>query len=188
MVHRDLITCPITHLIALKLWFQLRSWFTFQLSPDPSTQTGQLLGNVSVSSASGKKRKGQVKKSRLLRLSEAKRQYQVAWYLVLQSLVSHITLVCSCRCEETINLPVPGQTRLNQCREKSRGNPSMVFGGKESACQCRRYRFNPWFRKIALKRKWQSTPVFLPGKSHGQRNLVGYSPWGRKRVGHDLTD
>ena len=97
-------------------------------------------------------------------------------------------LVCSCRGEETINLPVPRQTRLNQCREKSRGNPSMVFGGKESACQCRRYRFNPWFRKSPLKRKWQSTPVFLPGKSHGQRNLVGYSPWGHKRVGHDLTD
>jgi len=30
------------------------------------------------------------------------------------------------------------------------------------------------------RRKWQPTPVFLPGKSHGQRNLVGYSPWGRK--------
>ena len=35
-------------------------------------------------------------------------------------------------------------------------------------------------RKIPQKRKWQPTPVFLPGKSHGQRNLVGYSPWGRK--------
>ena len=30
------------------------------------------------------------------------------------------------------------------------------------------------------RRKWQPTPVFLPGKSHGQRSLVGYSPWGRK--------
>ena len=33
---------------------------------------------------------------------------------------------------------------------------------------------DPW------RRKWQSTPVLLPGKSHGQRSLVGYSPWGRK--------
>ena len=33
--------------------------------------------------------------------------------------------------------------------------------------------------------KWQPIPVFLPGKSHGQRSLVGYSPWSRKRVGHD---
>ena len=36
-------------------------------------------------------------------------------------------------------------------------------------------------------RKWQPTPVFLPGKSHGQRSLAGYSPWGHKRVGHDLV-
>ena len=34
----------------------------------------------------------------------------------------------------------------------------------------------PW------RRKWQPTPVFLPGKSQGQRSLVGYSPWGHKRV------
>ena len=33
-------------------------------------------------------------------------------------------------------------------------------------------------RKIPWRRKWQPTPVFLPGKSHGQRSLVGYSPWG----------
>ena len=33
----------------------------------------------------------------------------------------------------------------------------------------------------------EPTPVFLPGESHGQRSLVGYSPWGRKRVGHDLA-
>ena len=40
--------------------------------------------------------------------------------------------------------------------------------------------FDPWVRKISWKRKWQPTPVFLLGKSHGRRNLVGYSPWGRK--------
>ena len=34
------------------------------------------------------------------------------------------------------------------------------------------------------RRKWQPTPGFLPGESHGQRSLAGYSPWGRKRVGH----
>ena len=46
-------------------------------------------------------------------------------------------------------------------------------GGKELACQCRRpkrRRFNPWVRKILWRRKWQFTPVFLPGKSHGQRS------------------
>ena len=40
--------------------------------------------------------------------------------------------------------------------------------------------FNPWVGKIPWRRKWQSTPVLLPGKPHGQRSLVGYSPWGRK--------
>ena len=38
-----------------------------------------------------------------------------------------------------------------------------------------------------LKKEWQPTPVFLPGKSHGQRSLEGYSPWGCQRVGHDLA-
>ena len=61
------------------------------------------------------------------------------------------------------------------------------LSGKESSCHCRRCRFNPWAGKIPWRRKWQSTPVFLPGKSHGQRSLVGYSPWGCKRVRHDLA-
>ena len=55
--------------------------------------------------------------------------------------------------------------------------------GKESACQCRRWKrcgFDPWFRKIPWSRKCQPTPVFLPGKFHGQRSLTGYSAWGCK--------
>ena len=51
---------------------------------------------------------------------------------------------------------------------------------KESACKCGRLGFNPWVRKIPWRRAWQPTPVFLPGESHGQRSLVGYSPWDRK--------
>ena len=35
---------------------------------------------------------------------------------------------------------------------------------------------DPWLGKIPWRRKWQPTPVFLPGESHGQRSLVGYSP------------
>ena len=42
------------------------------------------------------------------------------------------------------------------------------------------HRFEPWIRKIPWRRKWQPTPVFLPGKSHGQRILAGYSPWDHK--------
>ena len=51
------------------------------------------------------------------------------------------------------------------------------LSGKDSACQCRRHGFNPWVRKIPWSRKWQPTAVFLPGKSHSQSSLVGYSPW-----------
>ena len=46
--------------------------------------------------------------------------------------------------------------------------------------QCRRPGFYPWVGKIPWERKWQPTPVFLPGESHRQRSLVGYSPWGHK--------
>ena len=42
-------------------------------------------------------------------------------------------------------------------------------------------------KKIPWRRKWQLTPVFLPGNSHGQRSLVGNSPWGSERVGHYLA-
>ena len=44
----------------------------------------------------------------------------------------------------------------------------------------RRLGFDPWVRKMSWRRKWQPTPVLLPGKFHGRRSLVGYSPWGRK--------
>ena len=54
---------------------------------------------------------------------------------------------------------------------------------EESACQCRRPRFSPWVGKIPWRRQWQLNPVFLPGKSHGQRSLVGYRPQGRKESG-----
>ena len=52
--------------------------------------------------------------------------------------------------------------------------------------QCGRPRFNPWVGKTSWRRKWQPTPVFLPGKSHGWRILVGYNPWGRKEL--DTTE
>ena len=61
--------------------------------------------------------------------------------------------------------------------------------GKEPTCQCRRhkrYRFDPWVGKIPWRREWQPTPVFLPGESHRQRSLVGYSP--PDRVGRDWSN
>ena len=66
----------------------------------------------------------------------------------------------------------------------------LVTQGKESTCQYRIYRklrFSPQVGKISWRRKWQPTPVFLPEKSYGQRSLVGYSPWGCKRIRHELV-
>ena len=63
------------------------------------------------------------------------------------------------------------------------------LSGKESTWQCRRCKrceFNPWVEKIPWSRKWQPTLVFLPGKLHEQRCLVGCSPWGLKEL--DATE
>ena len=46
--------------------------------------------------------------------------------------------------------------------------------------------FDPWVRKMPWRRKWQPTSVFLPGKSHGQRSLGVYSPWGC--IESDMTE
>ena len=63
---------------------------------------------------------------------------------------------------------------------------SLVVQSVRRIClQFRRPEFDPWGRKISWRRKWQPTAVFLPGKSHGWRSLVGYHPWGH-RVRHDL--
>ena len=60
------------------------------------------------------------------------------------------------------------------------------LSGKESLRQCRTCRFDPWVWKIPWRRKWQPAPVFLCGKSHGQRSLAGYSPRGHRET--DLTE
>ena len=60
---------------------------------------------------------------------------------------------------------------------------------KESVCNAGdtgRYEFNPGVRKIPWRRAWQPTPIFLPGESHGQRSLVGYSLKGCKES--DVTE
>ena len=63
------------------------------------------------------------------------------------------------------------------------GRRGFPAGAKEPACQCRRHKrssFHPWLGKMPWGKAWQPTPVFLPGESHGQRSLAGYSPWGHK--------
>ena len=61
------------------------------------------------------------------------------------------------------------------------GNGLPCWLNRKRIClQCRRCGFDSWVGKIPWRRKWQPTPVFLPGESHGQRSLVGCSPRGHK--------
>ena len=62
-------------------------------------------------------------------------------------------------------------------------NQPTQLGQKRTYLQCRRPRFDPWVGEIPQRRIQQPTPVFLPGESHGQRSLVGCSPWGHKESG-----
>ena len=58
--------------------------------------------------------------------------------------------------------------------------------GSRIHLQCRRPGFDLWVSKIPWRREWRPTPVFLPGESHAQRSLVGYSTWSRKES--DMTE
>ena len=81
--------------------------------------------------------------------------------------------------------PVFAPCLLSLCLFCFGGLPGWL-GGKVSACQRGRHGFDPWVRKIPWRWKWQTTPVFLPRKSYGQRSLAGYSPWGLK--GSDMAE
>ena len=56
----------------------------------------------------------------------------------------------------------------------------------QTCLQSGRRGFDPWVGEVPWGREWQPTPVFLPGDSHGQRSLAGYSPWGLKEL--DTTE
>ena len=86
----------------------------------------------------------------------------------------------------------PGRSRKYLKKTGNKGDNKGITGfphcatSKEPTCQCRRYEthgFDPWVGKIPWRRKWQPTPVFL----HGQRSLVGFSPWGCKRDPTEVT-
>ena len=72
--------------------------------------------------------------------------------------------------------------------EKSKGEWSLPRGlsGQECTCNAGKADSIPGSGR-SWRRKWKPTAVFLPGKSHGQRSLAGYSPWGHKKVGHNLA-
>ena len=72
-----------------------------------------------------------------------------------------------------------------QSRTRLKRLSSSSSSGKEPVCQCRKGKrcgLDPWVGKIPWRRAWNPTPVFLPGKSHGQRSLAGYSSWDRKEL------
>ena len=74
---------------------------------------------------------------------------------------------------------------------KSQWGFPVGVSGKEPACQCRRHKrceFDPWVGKILWRKAWQPIPVFLPGESHGQRSLAGYSPWVHKKIEQDWSN
>ena len=117
--------------------------------------------------------------------------------LFSSSLLSAIRAVSSAYLRLLIFLPV---ILIPDCDSSSpafclvysayRGFPDGA-SGKEPACQCKRCKrhwFDPWVGKISWRRAWQPTSVFLPGQFHGQRSLGGCSPWGCKRIGHNLKE
>ena len=65
------------------------------------------------------------------------------------------------------------------------GFPHGASGKEVAFRRLKRQRFDPWVRKIPWRTKGLPTPVFLPGESHGQKSLAGYSPWGCKES--DMT-
>ena len=88
--------------------------------------------------------------------------------------VTQKTVLC---CAELVSASLDPEALCLDKSIKDSGLPWWL-SGEESACQCKRGWFSPWVWKIPCRRKWQPTPVFWPGKFHGQKSLVGYSPWG----------
>ena len=84
-------------------------------------------------------------------------------------------------CARFIGSQRVGHDWVNELNWIWKGGTSPVAQQKQSACNVGDYGFGPWVRKSPSRRKWQPTPVFLPEKSHGQRSLVGYSPWGSQK-------
>ena len=108
----------------------------------------------------------------------------VHYFLGSRNLGWHLKAPCKskCGCEEKVSgaeavFTVSSET---DTRFEVSCPFSVITDGEESG-------FDPWVGKIPWRRAWQPTLVSLPGESHGQRNLVGYSPWGC-RVGHDWHD
>ena len=98
----------------------------------------------------------------------------------ISCLISPVLQAVSCTAGDPLLTEPPGNYTYGLFISKRASQVALVV--KESSCQhrrCKRHGFNPWFRKISWRRAWQPSPVSLPGESHGQKSLTGYSPWGR---------
>ena len=85
---------------------------------------------------------------------------------------------CLHSCSHTLNSKQDLHDQVNLNHHSHALNSSLIY-----PCLC--CQFNSWVGRIPWRRKWHPTPVLLLGKSRGRRILVGYSPWGHKRVRHD---
>ena len=75
----------------------------------------------------------------------------------------------------TVHRDTKSWTQLKRFSTQATSSASQWLSSKESACQCRRSKFNSWVGKMPWRRKWQPTPVFWPGESQGQRSLEGFN-------------
>ena len=90
--------------------------------------------------------------------------------------------------KRSVFIPIPKKGNTKECSNyrtialisHTSGERSLVAQRSKRLPGMWRPGFDPWVGKIPWRRKWQPTPLLLPGESHGGRSLVGYSPWGRK--------
>ena len=116
---------------------------------------------------------------------------KIAWNEIKDN--RDITLINICSCRKILGTSsfhnplsrAPGREGIGEETRSvrvSRGasQVALVVKNPPTNAEDVRLQFDPWVGKISWRRAWQPTPVFVPGESHAQRNLMGYSPWGCK--------
>ena len=97
--------------------------------------------------------------------------YVYIYFLIHLSLFVHLKKFMLIKCLNT---------RLYKYKNESSLHSPSLSTQWRICLQCRRPRFNRWVGKIPWRKKWQPTPVLVPGEFHGQRSLAGYGPWDRR--------
>ena len=75
------------------------------------------------------------------------------------------------------------QLKDRDCQSRLKKQGPVIYFAQETHLK---YKYTSLIVAFLWRRKWQPTPVFLPGESHGQRSMVGYSPWAHKEL--DMTE